>query len=405
MFYAVGPFANPHIVDPVCLQDVDFPTVLMQVKAEDATDIPLEEYFKYHSGLGAYARVSITDIGAMDEDSDSDDSEPCSPDPGNAAQLGGALVLGNTPSPHGAPPAPAMGAADGPALAQTGGLDASGPPQDSTSPGAPEHMSVRDILPVPVGRLRGSTIIPSVEARLLLVKPDTVDITLHAGSFYEIRITGPNNYVGVYRVPLQPAHSGLCGDQGMLVVNLCSASIGFLHQVYNVGAGNYMVFFVDPICSGDDSALPLSIPLKDAARLCDGAPLPRGFRGVGVLLVPEMGYPTRVAPSSPAAMVDHVLPGVLEDPAPLNAALEDPVLLAMPIAATSPESALSCGSLDLDFGVLPCNSLELTAVNNDAEHVVTSAVIPLPPSPPPVASLPQEPTIDLHCHEDIDDFL
>jgi hypothetical protein len=59
--------------------------------------------------------------------------------------------------------------------------------------------------------------------------PDTIDITLRARSFYEIHVTGPNNYVGVYRVLLQPAHSGLCGYQGMLVVNLCSGSIGFLH--------------------------------------------------------------------------------------------------------------------------------------------------------------------------------
>jgi hypothetical protein len=103
-------------------------------------------------------------------------------------------------------------------------------------------------------------------------------------------------------------------------------------------------------------------------------------------------------------MVEPVLPGVLEDLAPLNAALEDPVLLAALIAAASPESALSCSSLDLDFGVLPCNSLELTAVNNDAEHVVTSVAIPLPPSPPWAASPPQEPAIDLLCHEDIDDF-
>jgi hypothetical protein len=66
-------------------------------------------------------------------------------------------------------------------------------------------MSVRDILPVPMGRLWGSTIIPSMEARPLLVNPDTVDITLCVGSFYEIRVTGPSNYVGVYHVPLQPA--------------------------------------------------------------------------------------------------------------------------------------------------------------------------------------------------------
>jgi hypothetical protein len=157
-------------------------------------------------------------------------------------------------------------------------------------------MSVRDILPVPVGRLRGSTIIPLVEARPLLVKPDTVDITLCVGPFYEICVTVPNNYVGVYHVPLQLAHSVLRDDQGMLVVNLCSASIGFLHQVYTVGATNCTGFSVDPICSSDDSALLLSILLKDAVRLCDGAPLPRGFPGVGVLLVHGMGDPARVAP-------------------------------------------------------------------------------------------------------------
>jgi hypothetical protein len=81
----------------------------------------------------------------------------------------------------------------------------------------------------------------------------------------------------------------------MLVVNLCSASIGFLHQVYTVGTSNCTGFSVDPIYSGDDSALSPSISLKDAARLCDGAPLPRGFPGVGVLLVPGMGDPTPVA--------------------------------------------------------------------------------------------------------------
>jgi hypothetical protein len=126
-----GPFANPHSVDPICLQGVDLSAVLMQVKAKDATDIPLEEYYKNHSGLGACARVSITDIGALDEDSDSSDSGPCSPDPRNAAQLGGALGLGDAPGPRGAPPAPTTSAADGPAFAQPSGLGVSGPPQDS----------------------------------------------------------------------------------------------------------------------------------------------------------------------------------------------------------------------------------------------------------------------------------
>jgi hypothetical protein len=85
MVYAVGPFTNTHSVDPVCLQGVDFSAILMQMKAEDATDIPREEYFKNHSGLGAYARISIMDIEALEEDSDSGDSGPWSPGPGNVA--------------------------------------------------------------------------------------------------------------------------------------------------------------------------------------------------------------------------------------------------------------------------------------------------------------------------------
>jgi hypothetical protein len=119
-------------------------------------------------------------------------------------------------------------------------------------------------------------------------------------------------------VPLQPTRSSLRGDQGMLVINLCSAFIGFLHQVYTVGVGNCMGFFVDPFCSGDDSALPPSISLKDVACLCDGSPLPRGLPSVGVPLVLRMGDPAPITPSSPTVLVEPVLPGVLEDPASLT---------------------------------------------------------------------------------------
>jgi hypothetical protein len=73
------------LTDPVCLQGVDFSALLMQVKAEDTINIPLEEYFKNHSGLGAYECVSIMDIEVLEEDSDSSHSVPCPPGPGNAA--------------------------------------------------------------------------------------------------------------------------------------------------------------------------------------------------------------------------------------------------------------------------------------------------------------------------------
>jgi hypothetical protein len=39
--HSSGPYANPHNIDPICLTGVDFHAVLITVKAESISDIPL----------------------------------------------------------------------------------------------------------------------------------------------------------------------------------------------------------------------------------------------------------------------------------------------------------------------------------------------------------------------------
>ncbi|RLN12107.1 hypothetical protein C2845_PM09G12420 [Panicum miliaceum] len=46
--FSVGPYANPHFTNPVCIQGVDFSVVILTVKAKGVADIPFQEYFKNH---------------------------------------------------------------------------------------------------------------------------------------------------------------------------------------------------------------------------------------------------------------------------------------------------------------------------------------------------------------------
>ncbi|RLN28578.1 hypothetical protein C2845_PM05G19200 [Panicum miliaceum] len=59
---SAGPYANPYSADPVCVQGVDFSIVILTVKAKGVADIPFEEYFKNHCGVGSLARLEIVDV-------------------------------------------------------------------------------------------------------------------------------------------------------------------------------------------------------------------------------------------------------------------------------------------------------------------------------------------------------
>jgi hypothetical protein len=58
------PYANPHSIDPICLTGIDYSAVLVTVKAESISDIPLHLNVKNYCSLGSIAKVSI--IGFKD---------------------------------------------------------------------------------------------------------------------------------------------------------------------------------------------------------------------------------------------------------------------------------------------------------------------------------------------------
>ena len=90
-------------------------------------------------------------------------------------------------------------------------------------------MSLGDVLPIPIGRDLGQLYYPEVLAEPLLSKLVSVSFHMLHGSFFEIRTVGERGERGLYRIPTQPFRTNIPGDQGMFVVNLCTASVGFLH--------------------------------------------------------------------------------------------------------------------------------------------------------------------------------
>ncbi|KAK1670811.1 hypothetical protein QYE76_058970 [Lolium multiflorum] len=60
--HSSGPYANPHNIDPVCLTGVDFQAILVTIKAESITDIPLNLAVKNYCSIGTFCEVNIIDF-------------------------------------------------------------------------------------------------------------------------------------------------------------------------------------------------------------------------------------------------------------------------------------------------------------------------------------------------------
>jgi hypothetical protein len=76
IIHSSAPFANPHAIDPICLTGTDFSEVLITVKAESISDIPLHLTIKNHGSTGAISRVSIIDYEDLVPSSDDPSDGP-----------------------------------------------------------------------------------------------------------------------------------------------------------------------------------------------------------------------------------------------------------------------------------------------------------------------------------------
>lgn len=201
-------------------------------------------------------------------------------------------------------------------------------------------------------------------------------IALCMGSFYEVRVTGGDGNVGIYRVPLQPYRTDARGDQGMLVINLCSASIGFLHQVSRVGAGQHVSYTADILCAANTVGPNANFTLLQASELCDRV------GDLAACVVANVGAP---APTSLEVGAAQSAPVAPTPEAPPNAPL------ATTAQPPSPPASPDFAAMDMD--ITPCNLYARPrSVRWELEHAVTKVPIPLllpvpDPAPPLISDI------------------
>lgn len=97
-----------------------------------------------------------------------------------------------------------------------------------SAPVASRSERVLGLLPVPCGPMAGHLVLPDVQGQCISSKPTQVQIDVSDG-FFEILAVGAGGERAFYKIPMQPLR--LTGSKGMLVVNLCSASVGVIDSI------------------------------------------------------------------------------------------------------------------------------------------------------------------------------
>lgn len=209
------PFANIHLVDPICITGYDYSNVFVSVKAEDLLDIPNELRIKNYGGLDAISPVKILNTDPIppvagdnpgpDDDDDSgedygmdiDDDKPLPQppssgppsDPGNAGGSSGSA--GHKASSAGTMQHPVVVNSDG-----STGMAAEGA-SDASMPGCGM------LLPVPCGPFAGHYVPPTARGTPITSRPSSVVNNVGDG-FVEISVKGQSGEEAFFKLPLQP---------------------------------------------------------------------------------------------------------------------------------------------------------------------------------------------------------
>jgi hypothetical protein len=247
-------------------------------------------------------------------------------------------------------------------------------------------------------------------------------------SVFKLTVTVEDDTQGFYSVPLQLYRTDIRNNQGMLVVNLCSAAIGFLHQVSRVGQRQNVSFSTDPICAGPRLAATMLV--EAASELCNVELLPAVFELPPPPPVPQLVLAQNVAlppsmaisagPDSPTREVDQA-PSLGSEPnfnaLDLNTAAKFNKSDAF-YSIQKREHVVDTAALPLSeswfdsssSSVLLTKSLELptaapakAALHHDEEPPVMVAPIDLsgPVHDAPAHGTAAEGSPDLRCHETI----
>ncbi|RLN39579.1 hypothetical protein C2845_PM01G32140 [Panicum miliaceum] len=302
IIFSVSPYANPNFADP----GVDFSAIILTINTEGVADIPFEEYFKNHCGVGALACLEIVNVELLgDSGSDSDSSGPPSPGPWIPSGAGDGAGLSTPAQSSGSVLGARLGAPDANPGPGVGGARRMAPPL---------HMHSWKVLLLRVevlGRCRWTTSsrLPSGATR------DNASSRRYVGAqsspsqarWLSARTAVPFTNFGRLTMAAT-AHTSKSPAS--------PSALTFVEtRVSSIGTGGHTTFSVDVICSGPMAPLG-NLSLLDAANLCDAGGLPCSFPAVEPLPPKER---KRHGPPSPAVPVTVVTTtGSPTAPAPLG---------------------------------------------------------------------------------------
>jgi hypothetical protein len=244
--HSSAPYANPHSIDPVCLTGIDFSAVLVTVKAETITDIPLHLTVKNHCSNGSLAKVSIVafdDLAPSSHDSNGPDVDPIpeafsSGDEQEYVELQGGETYADV-------------------------LQLMGAPMPLVPHGAPSSAAPAAS---PVARaLANAPPLPSVLGGPVLSKPKLVKVKLRLG-FFDVLVEGTDGEWAFFRLPLRRAAEDL-GCKGLMVANFATASVGLVDCIARVGPQCLPSLVVDILARGSPPDSTFQVPLEAAIDL------------------------------------------------------------------------------------------------------------------------------------------
>jgi hypothetical protein len=314
--HSSGPYANPHTIDPICLTGVDYHAVLVTVKAESITDIPINITIKNHCGNGSIGDITIIDFedlapGSNHSSGPDLDSIPEAFSSGDEEEL---LLEGGTPYAE---------------VMQLLGVPPPLVPQGEPHSAAPAASLV-------ARALANAPPAPTVRGGPILSKPTKVVIKLLLG-FFDVFVTGEHGEQAFFRLPLRKAGSDL-GCKGLMVANFATASVGLVDSIALVGPRNCPTLTVDILARGEPLTAASFVPLAVATDLVLGPER-------GLALSVPLEAPIVVSPAACPSPVPSMDSPVLAPSVAALASLAAPTTDTPWPASTAPRVPRRCSRL------------------------------------------------------------
>jgi hypothetical protein len=233
---------------------VDFQAVLVTVKAESITDIPLNLAVKNYCSIGTFCEVNIIDFEELAAGSDNSFGPDFEDIPDAASSAGFEDELVDLP---GGTAYPEM-------------MELLGVPPPLVPHGAPHGAAPAASAVSLVDRaLANAPPLPSVWGEgAILSKPKSVQVKLRLG-YFDVLVIGSAGERASFRLPLRKKDASP-GCKGLLVAKFISASVGVVDDIALVGPLRRPVLSVDVLARSSEVVTGAPMPLEVVDAFVNG---------------------------------------------------------------------------------------------------------------------------------------